>query len=220
MGQVICRQCGGSGAENPDDVQQCPVCSGSGVKIVTKRLGPGFVQQMQTTCDKCGGKGQIVSSTCPVCKGKKVVNGENELFITIERGMPDGHKMVFHGEADQGPEINPGDVVFAIRTAPHPQFRRDANQVDLHYIMHITLLEALVGFEKEVTHLDGHAVTVKRSKVTRPRQVVKIKAEGMPRHEYPSEFGDLYVEFRILMPTTLTAAQKDGARELLAGMWD
>ena len=52
--------------------------------------------------------------------------------------------MVFHGEADQGPEINPGDVVFAIRTAPHPQFRRDANQVDLHYIMHITLLEVRV----------------------------------------------------------------------------
>ena len=39
--------------------------------------------------------------------------------------------------------------------------------------------------------MDGHAVTVKRSKVTRPRQVVKIKAEGMPRHEYPSEFGPL-----------------------------
>merc|ERR1711991_138336 len=38
--QVICGQCGGSGAENPDDVQQCPVCGGSGVKIVTKRLGP------------------------------------------------------------------------------------------------------------------------------------------------------------------------------------
>jgi len=55
--QVLCPHCRGTGAENSDDVSSCPDCGGTGVKVVTQKLGPGFVQRMQTTCDRCGGKG-------------------------------------------------------------------------------------------------------------------------------------------------------------------
>merc|ERR1711991_318276 len=92
--QVLCKHCRGTGAENPDDVKKCPSCDGSGVKLVTQQLGPGFVSQMQTTCDKCGGKGKIASTKCPHCSGSKVETGSGYLYIDIERGMPSDHTIV------------------------------------------------------------------------------------------------------------------------------
>jgi len=72
--QILCPKCRGSGAKNADDVQTCPVCGGSGTRVFTQQLGPGFITQTQKTCDKCGGKGKIVKSTCPF-SGKQSVCG-------------------------------------------------------------------------------------------------------------------------------------------------
>lgn len=36
--QVLCKQCGGSGAKNAQDVQRCNACGGSGVKVVRQQV--------------------------------------------------------------------------------------------------------------------------------------------------------------------------------------
>ena len=53
----------------------------------------------------------------------------------------------------------------------------------------ITLEEALLGFSKEIIHLDSHAVLLERDKVTQPGEIQRIPKEGMPHHEYSSNFG-------------------------------
>ena len=163
---MLCSECRGSGAENPDDVKKCTSCGGKGVKIVKKQLGPGFVQQMQTTCDVCGGKGTIATSKCPHCGGTKVEIGEDTLIISIERGMPDGYPIVFSQAGDVQPDTTPGDLRFQIVTRPDPEFSREGN--DLHYTMRISLLEALVGYERQIEHLDGRIIPITRSKITVP----------------------------------------------------
>lgn len=60
-----------------------------------QQLMPGFVQQVQMQCDKCGGKGKIVSRKCAVCGGKKVERGSTQLEVPIEKGMPDGESISF-----------------------------------------------------------------------------------------------------------------------------
>lgn len=55
---------------------------------------PGFVQQIQQTCDVCGGKGKISKSKCHVCHGHKIVKGEKTIDVSIEPGMPDGEQIV------------------------------------------------------------------------------------------------------------------------------
>ena len=79
--------------------------------------------------------------------------------------------------------------------------------------MDISLRDALLGFSKTITHMDGHTVEIKREKITRPFYVKKIKGEGMPVHQFPSEFGDLLVKFIVKMPSTLTEAQKKFIQE-------
>lgn len=36
-----------------------------------------------------------------------------------------------------------------------------------------------------------------------------IKKQGMPDHEFPSEFGNLYVEYLVVFPASLTGAQQE-----------
>jgi DnaJ-class molecular chaperone len=45
-------------------------------------------------------------------------------------------------------------------------------------------------------------------------QVLKIKGEGMPVHDYPSEKGDLEVHITVEFPQRLTEDQRNGACSL------
>lgn len=45
-----------------------------------------------------------------------------------------------------------------------------------------------------------------------PSQVLTLPNEGMPVHGVPSEFGNLYVHIKIVMPTTLNDAEMDFVR--------
>jgi len=211
--QVLCPKCRGTGAKNSDDVQTCPECKGSGTKIFTQQLGPGFITQTQRERDRCGGKGKIVKSTCPVCKGTKVGIDEETITVLVERGMPDKHQIVFEQEADEQPDTTPGDVIFRVNTLPHKRFVRNGD--DLSIKMNISLLEALVGFSKIIRHLDDHEVVIARDEITKPGDIMMIPEEGMPHHNYASQMGNLYIEFAIKMPVSLTAQQKQGFKDLL-----
>eukprot|EP01113_Clastostelium_recurvatum_P020576 TRINITY_DN2434_c0_g1_i1.p1 TRINITY_DN2434_c0_g1~~TRINITY_DN2434_c0_g1_i1.p1 ORF type:complete len:388 (-),score=115.00 TRINITY_DN2434_c0_g1_i1:17-1135(-) len=211
--QQLCSHCRGTGAKKASDVQTCGGCKGSGVKVKVHQLGPGFVQQMQTTCDECGGKGKKVTSTCPHCKGKKVEATDDDLLVIVERGMSDGQRITFNGQGDETPDQQPGDLHFKIVTQPHKRFTRKGD--DLYYTASISLLESLVGFTKQIKHLDGHIVEVKRTDVTKPGFIMTVEDEGMPQHNYPSQTGKLYVEFTVRFPTSLTDQQREGFKTLL-----
>ncbi|KAJ1565356.1 DnaJ- protein scj1, partial [Cladochytrium tenue] len=204
--QVICPVCRGSGAKRPEDVKKCTVCGGSGVKVVKQMLGPGIYQQMQTTCDACGGQGKVVKSKCPSCGGTKVRRGSRQLTLTVERGMRDGERVVFENAGDESPDQAAGDLVVTLVTAPHPTFVRDGDNLQTRRT--ISLKEALLGFKFELVHLDGESVTIERTGVvTQPGYVQEIKGQGMPTHQFPSERGSLFVEYIVQLPEALTPAQ-------------
>ena len=92
---------------------------------------------------------------------------------------------------------------------PHATFTRDKE--NLKYNLEITLKEALTGFEKVITHLDGHKVTISKpaGQVTSQGEIMKIQEEGMPKYGSPSDFGDLFVTFIVKSPTKLNDLQKE-----------
>ncbi|CAI2174545.1 14426_t:CDS:2 [Funneliformis geosporum] len=209
--QIICEQCGGSGAKNSDDVTTCNVCGGRGVKVVKQQLGPGIFQQFHSTCETCGGKGKIVKSKCPVCQGKKVRRGNEQLTIIIDKGQVDGGTIVFEKEGDESPDTIPGDIIFKVKTIPNPKFERKGD--DLYAKQTISLIDALTGFEKNMTHLDGRNVLLKRDKVTQPEFVQIINNEGMPQLRSKSK-GDLYVQYTVVFPTVIDDHTKQVLKDL------
>lgn len=191
-----------------DCESKCPKCKGHGVIIQTRRLGPGFVQQMQVQCPTCGGKGKIGKPHCKSCPHGQFEETEKALLIDVVKGMRSGQMITFEGQADEVPDHVNGDVKFQVVTRPHSRFTRTGD--DLHYVLHVTLSEALVGVNRQVRQLDGRLVPIKTDKVIRPGEQIVIEGEGMPSY-HGDEPGDLVVEFWVIFPEILTEDEKKAA---------
>lgn len=188
-----------------DCEKKCPKCGGRGVVIQTRRLGPGFVQQIQTTCPECNGKGKIGNPNCTSCPNGQFEQTEKLLLIDIEKGMTNGHVITFEGQTDEVPDYQPGSVKFEVDTQQHDRFKRVGN--NLHYTVSISLSEALVGVDRVVRQLDGRKVTIRTDKVISPGEKILIPGEGMPSFD-DAETGDMVVEFWVDFPESLTEEQK------------
>lgn len=209
--QVLCPHCRGSGADGDEHFHTCNQCRGQGVVTQVHQLGPGFVQQVQTQCPTCAGKGKIIKKQCHVCSGKKRENGHRVLDVYVDQGTKDGKTIEFPHAADEQPEMNPGHVIFHIHQLPHPFYQRDND--DLKCSITISLRESLTGFERWITHLDGHKVHIKRTSVTKPNSVIKLKEEGMINEN--GTHGVLHVKIIVQFPTTLTPQQTSELSKVL-----
>jgi DnaJ family protein B protein 11 len=95
------------------------------------------------------------------------VNSLDNLYVFVEKGTKDNHVIEFNDAADEYINIRAGKVLVKVEEIPHPTFVRKGN--DLKLTVEITLKEALLGFVKEINHLDGHEVELDRfGKVTKP----------------------------------------------------
>jgi len=211
--QEVCNHCSGTGARSENDIHTCHACQGRGMRVHMHQIAPGFVQQVQQQCEVCGGKGKVVKHKCPVCHGTKVTKGSTTLDIHVERGMNDGTKIEFENAGDEHPDLPAGHVYFNVQTQPHPLFTRKGN--DLHLSYHISLFESLIGFERTIKHLDNHLVKISSNKITHPNDIMKVKGEGMPKHENASDKGDLFVKFIIDFPQSLSADQRAAFSQIL-----
>lgn len=155
----ICPECNGLGGKE-GAVQKCPDCKGRGMVTKMVQLGPGMYSQSSGPCDNCRGKGEIIDEKhkCKNCNGKKVVKEKKIIEAEIDKGSPDGCNYTFHGEADEYPGTEPGDVIITIKEMPHKVFKRKG--ADLLIEKEISLLEALTGVDFVITHLDGSKLRI------------------------------------------------------------
>jgi len=111
--KVLCQSCNGKGSLKEGASRTCDGCKGQGIKIIVHRLGPGMIQQMQTTCTDCNGRGEKIrdEDRCKDCKGNKVVPQSKILEVQVQPGMQPGQKITFYGDADEEPGVETGDVV-------------------------------------------------------------------------------------------------------------
>jgi DnaJ-class molecular chaperone len=96
-------------------------------------------------------------------------------------------------------------MIIAIR--PHARFRRDGD--DLRIEMPVDLWVNLLGGEVQVPTLKGTRLAVRIPPETQNGQAIRLRGQGMPHLRNPDQAGDLYVEVRTVLPTHLTAEEKD-----------
>lgn len=73
-------------------------------------------------------------------------------------GMKDGQKITFHGEGDQEPGLEPGDVIVVLDQKEHLVFQRQEDNLVMK--MDIKLVEALCGFKKPILTLDNRTLII------------------------------------------------------------
>lgn len=98
----ICIVNGSKGSKSGASTK-CGGCQGTGMKVTIRHLGPSMIQQMQHACNECKGTGETISDRdrCGQCKGEKVVQEKKVLEVHVEKGMQNGQKITFPGEADE-----------------------------------------------------------------------------------------------------------------------
>lgn len=206
----ICSKCDGKGGKN-GAVQDCGPCKGRGMRTVMQQLGPGMYSQSTRPCDNCNGSGEVINDKdkCKTCDGKKVVKEKKIIEVQVDKGAPNGEKYVFHGEADEYPGIEPGDVVIQVQEEAHKTFKRRG--ADLLMEKEITLLEALTGVDFLLEHLDGTNIRIKNKpgEVIKPDDIKTVEGKGMPYHKQPYKFGNLFVVFKVTFPDKLEKSNMD-----------
>ncbi|XP_064395120.1 dnaJ homolog subfamily A member 1-like [Halichondria panicea] len=199
---ILCGSCNGIGGKK-GSVKKCGQCGGSGVQISVHRIGPSMVQQFQSRCDLCGGRGETMNDKdrCQTCNGNKVARDRKILEVHIDKGMKDGQKITFRGESNQEPDHETGDIIIVLDEMEHRIFKRKGT--DLLINMEIELSEALCGFSKVITTLDKRSLVI----TSHPGDVIKhddskvVLNEGMPQHRNPFDKGRLFIQFKVKFPS-------------------
>ena len=211
----ICKKCKGNGSKDPNANTKCPGCNGKRIKLVIQRMGNTILQSQQT-CPDCRGEGYIIKNEdkCTACHGQKVNRESKTLKILLDKGAPDGKRYTFEGESDEQPGYDPGDVIIEIRIKKHKIFERSGAELTMK--ADISLLEALTGFQLQITHLDGRKVFIKSKKgeIIKPGMMKTVKECGMPFFDHPTRFGNLYIKFNIKFPNSLKDEQKSAITKL------
>ena len=176
----------------------------TGMKTVLRPVGPGLVTQETVPCSTCTGRGSYYADKdkCKKCKGVRTISQKKILELYIPRGSRQGENIVLAGEADQVPDQEPGDIIFELAEIQHETFNRAG--ADLQADLHISLSEALTGFNRVVvTHLDGRGISLNvqqpKGRILKPDQIIKVEGEGMPIKKSDA-MGDLYLIVKIDFP--------------------
>ncbi|KAI1342668.1 DnaJ-domain-containing protein [Xylariaceae sp. FL0016] len=143
--------------------------------------------------------------------GKRTTS-DQVLEVPIKPGLKKGSKIKFKGVGDQE-EGGKQDLHFIVEEKPHPLYVREGD--DLVHTVDLDLKEALTGWRRTVTTIDGKQLNVEKPGPTGPGSVDTYPGLGMPISKKPGERGRFIIKHNIKFPTSLDAHQKQQLREIL-----
>ena len=146
-------------------------------------------------------------------EGDLRINENETLNINVPQGIDDGESIVLQGSGNiinmNGKTVK-GDIQLNIHISNDTEFKRNKN--DLHYKKIITLKEALCGFKFKMEHLNGNQLGLNVNVVLFTGAKQSFKNLGMVREGVT---GNLFLEFEVRFPESLTPEQKDAISNIL-----
>ena len=196
-----CPTCDGTGAKPGTSPKTCPSCEGRGIET----QGQGMFSLSQP-CSVCGGRGTVIDDPCPTCKGRGVTEQVKRYRVKIPAGVREGSRIRLAGKGEPGLNGAPaGDLYVVTRVAPSPVFKPRGDDFEVE--VPITIAEAVRGGTVEVPTLGG----TKKIRVpagTSDGAVQRLRGEG-PAKLSGSGRGDIYFRFRVQIPKSLNAEQRE-----------
>ncbi len=138
--------------------------------------------------------------------------GTKKIRITIPAGVEDGQTIKISGYGGEGVNGGPkGDLYLTFQVLNNTPFKRVGS--DLYVTQSVDLYTALLGGEIEIKTITGK-VKLKLKPETQNDVKVKLKGKGMPVYKKKNTFGDLYVTYKVEMPSNLTEEEKKLFKQL------
>jgi len=206
---VLCQTCHGGGTAPGTHPSTCDVCGGRGEVQSVQRTFLGQVISSRP-CNNCGGYGTVITNPCPTCAGDGRVRTRRTLTVKIPAGVEDQMRIRLAGQGEVGPGGGPpGDLYVEIHERPHDVFSRKGD--DLHCRVTLPMTAAALGTRLTIKTLDGEE-TIECRAGTQPNSSLRIRAKGVP-HLRGTGRGDLFVHLDVRTPTKLDADQERILRE-------
>ena len=184
----------------------CPECGGKGQVTQT-----GGRMKFNVPCPRCHGTGKNIS-VCPNCHGEGTVERTEPLEVRIKAGTRDGQRIRLAGKGNAGTHGGPaGDLYVIIRTADHPVFHREGD--DIRITVPVTATEAALGAKIEVPTIDGRTL-LKIPPGTQSGQKLRLREKGVPSATKEGTRGDEIVEVKLTVPMPRDERSKEILREL------
>jgi len=127
------------------------------------------------------------------------------LEVKVPAGVRTGSRVRLAGKGAQG-----GDLYLIVTVKPHPTFERRGD--DLYVGVSVPLVVAMLGGEAQVPTLKGK-VALKIPAETQNGRTFRLAGQGMP-HLGNSSRGDLMARVRVVLPTKLSAREKELFKQL------
>ena len=199
-----CPHCHGHGFI--DSAGTCPECGGKGQVTQT-----GGRMKFNVPCPRFHGTGKNISG-CPECHGEGTVERTEPLEVRIKAGTRDGQRIRIAGKGNAGLRGGPtGDLYVIIRTAEHPVFQRDGD--DIRITVPVSATEAALGAKIEVPTIDGRTL-LKIPPGTQSGQKLRLREKGVPSATKEGARGDEIVEVKVTVPMPKDERSKEILREL------
>ncbi len=209
-----CHVCGGSGAAPGTSTHTCPRCNGKGMLDDNQGLF-----SLSTVCPDCNGRGTIVDTPCPACHGTGTERRNRAVKVRIPPGVEDGQRIRVKGRGapGRGPSAPAGDLYVVVRVGQDARFGRRGRNLTVS--VPITFPEAVLGTIVSVPTLDG-PVTVRVPAGTAPGTHLRVKGRGVAAGagKNGAKPGDLLVRIDVVVPKTLTDAQREAVEKLAAAL--
>lgn len=132
---------------------------------------------------------------------------EKNVRITIPAGVENGQKIRLKGYgAPAGDGGENGDLYITFMIQDDSRYKRQGN--DLYVDEEIDLYTAVLGGDATIETLQGK-IKLKVAPGTQNGTKARVKSKGFPIYKSEGNFGDLYISYKVKLPTNLTQEQKD-----------
>lgn len=214
-----CDNCNGTGSEDKTSSVNCSTCNGKGFVIRQTKTVFGVMRSEQA-CSVCNGTGSIIKNKCKKCNGKKLLDEEVTLTLSIPAGIDNGEQLVVSNKGNEiGKEI--GNLYLNILVEQSKFFHREGN--DIFTVTYIDPLIAIVGGLIKVVSPYGE-IDVSVPANTKYDDKIRVSNYGVKNARKKSIFnnstGDLYIIIKFSKSVSLSKSEVEQIKQIIKNNGD
>lgn len=197
--KTFCEECMGTGAKDGAKTT-CQDCGGQGQIFMRQ----GFMTFSQT-CPTCHGEGSIIKEKCPVCRGEGFNLQKESVEIDIPEGVDSGNRIRVGGKGNVAKSGQRGDLYLIVEVENDEHFVRHND--DLYLEIPVFFTQILLEDKIKIPTLRGE-VELKLPINTKDKQQFRFSKEGV-KNVHTGGYGNLIAQMKINSPKKLNSEQRE-----------
>ena len=194
-----CTDCKGTGAKE-GKLSTCDYCGGQGQVLM--RQGP---MQFAQTCPRCEGQGQSATESCGSCSAKGYNEEEDTVTINIPAGVDSGNRLRAQGYGNESKNGQRGDLYLTFIVEEDENFIRNGN--DIYIEVPVFFTQAILGETISIPTLDGE-LELELKKSTKDKEQFIFDGEGVV-DVHSGRKGRLVAQIQMILPKKINDEQKE-----------